>query len=354
MAGDKTEAPTPKRLEEARKEGNIPRSMDLNGSAVMMAGLLVIGITGPSMVGHLREALLVSLDRIARPDVVSLEGLEPLVVEAGRHTLMGVAPVALACMLAGVAAAILSGAKPALGAAKPMAKRMSPLQGAKNLFGPHAMFEAVKNVLKVVAVGGVVFLAIFPQIPRMGALVGMEPQMLASQLAATVRDVSLKAGALYLVIGIADLFYQRWRHTKNLRMDKQEVKDEHKQQELPAEVRGAIRRRQMGASRARQMADVPNADVVITNPTHFAVALKYDGTSPAPVVVAKGQDLIALRIRQVATEAGVAIHPEPPLARSLYSSVEVGQQIPEELFQAVAQVLAAVFRRAGRMRARAA
>jgi flagellar biosynthetic protein FlhB len=134
-------------------------------------------------------------------------------------------------------------------------------------------------------------------------------------------------------------------------MDKQEIKDEAKSQQLPAEVRGAIRRRQMHNARARMMAAVPEADVVITNPTHYAVALKYDGTSPAPKVLAKGMDHVALRIRELAAEAGVPVVPDPPLARSLHASVEVGEQIPEALFEAVAQVLAYVYRVAGRRRA---
>jgi flagellar biosynthesis protein FlhB len=137
-------------------------------------------------------------------------------------------------------------------------------------------------------------------------------------------------------------------------MDKQEVKDEHKQQELPAEVRGAQRRRSMELSRARMMDAVPTADVVVTNPTHFSVALRYDGEKAAPIVVAKGADHLAFRIRSAAADAGVAVVPDPPLARALYSSVEVGRMIPEELYQAVAQLLAYVYKVAGAKRSAAA
>jgi flagellar biosynthetic protein FlhB len=151
-----------------------------------------------------------------------------------------------------------------------------------------------------------------------------------------------------------DYFWQRHSREKSLRMKKEEVKEEGKGQDLPPEIKGAIRRKQREAARARMMADVPTADVIVTNPTHFSVALKYDGESTAPIVVAKGQDLMALRIREIGAEAGVAIVPDPPLARSLHKSVEVGQQIPEELFQAVAQILAYVYRVAGRRRLSAA
>jgi flagellar biosynthetic protein FlhB len=150
------------------------------------------------------------------------------------------------------------------------------------------------------------------------------------------------------LIGIADFIYQRWRHEKSMRMDKQEVKEEQKSFTSPPEVRAAIRRRQMAAARARMMADVPDADVVVTNPTHYAVALVYDGTKPAPEVLAKGQDLVAAQIRKVAAENGVPVISDPPLARALHANVEVGRQVPEELFAAVAQLLAFVYRVAKR------
>jgi flagellar biosynthetic protein FlhB len=167
-------------------------------------------------------------------------------------------------------------------------------------------------------------------------------------LGTSVKGIALRAGFVYLVIGAADLSWQKHRHTKSLRMSHQEVRMEHKQEELPPEVRGAIRRRQQEASRNRMMAAVPTADVVIMNPTHFAVALKYDPDSSAPTVVAKGQDILALKIRDLGRENGVHVTENPPLARALYAQVDVGHAIPEELFQAVAEVLAVVFRAARR------
>jgi flagellar biosynthetic protein FlhB len=186
------------------------------------------------------------------------------------------------------------------------------------------------------------------------AMVGVSPLQLGGSMFALIKSIAMRAAFAYLFLGVVDFFYQRYSHEKSLRMDKQEVRDESKGQDLPAEVKGAIRRRQREAARARMMADVPTADVIVTNPTHFSVALKYDGKSAAPQVVAKGQDLLALRIREIAAEAGVPIVPDPPLARSLHGTVEVGQMIPEELFQAVAQVLAYVYRVAGRRRLGAA
>jgi flagellar biosynthetic protein FlhB len=163
-----------------------------------------------------------------------------------------------------------------------------------------------------------------------------------------VLGIAQRAAFAYLVIALADVAYQRWRHEKQLKMDKQEVKDEYKQQELPSEVKAQQRRRAMELARARMMDAVPTADVVVTNPTHYSVALRYSAEALAPVVVAKGQDLVALRIREVAREAGVMVVPDPPLARAIHGSVDVGRMIPEELFQAVAELLAYVYRVAGR------
>jgi flagellar biosynthetic protein FlhB len=246
------------------------------------------------------------------------------------------------------------GLKPKLEALKPDPKRLNPVTGAKNIFGKNSLVELAKNLLKIGIVAAVVLSALLPHVTDWAAMVGMSPIELGTAMAANIKSLALRAGVAYLLIGLVDFFYQRFRMEKSMRMDKQEVKDEAKQQDLPAEVKGAIRRRQREAARARMMAAVPEADVVVTNPTHFSVALKYDGTSPAPEVVAKGQDLLALRIREIAAANDVPIVPDPPLARSLHGSVEVGQQIPEELFQAVAQVLAYVYRVAGRRRAASA
>jgi flagellar biosynthetic protein FlhB len=176
----------------------------------------------------------------------------------------------------------------------------------------------------------------------------MGPHELGAQLAGMVFGIAKRAAFAYLLIGVADYFWQKYKLDKSLRMDKQEIREESKGQSLPAEVRSAQRRRAMQMSRARMMDAVPEADVIVTNPTHFSVALKYGDGMLAPTVVAKGQDLTALKIREIAREHGVPILPNPPLARGLYASVEVDQAIPEEFFHAVAQVLAFVYRTANR------
>lgn len=347
--GDKTEKATPKRRQDARKKGQVAKSMDFNGGLVVLAGFAALGVWGDNLVRQCEVAMRGTFALMATPEVVVQESVAKLMMETGRSAMLAVAPIALACVVAGVLASVAQvGLKPSAFALKPDPKRMNPLQGAKNIFGPHALFEGAKNVVKVAVVGGIAALAVIPALPELAALVGIPPLQMVGQLLDMVMGVAWRAGAAYLLIGIADMAYQRWRHERQMRMSKDDVKREAKDQDKPQEVRAAIRRRQREAARARMMAAVPEADVVVTNPTHFSVALSYDGERAAPVVVAKGQDLVALEIRRIAAEHDVPIVPDPPLARSLHSTVEIGHEIPEELYQAVAQVLAFVYRVAGR------
>lgn len=345
MAGEKTEKATPKRREEARKKGQVARSADLGGSVVLLAGLFAIGSAGPAAARRMGDAMRQALTQISDPSVVSRDQIGGLLMHAGGAVLMAVAPIALVCMLAGVLVNVAQvGFKPSTHALKPDPKRINPISGAKNVFGPNMFAEALKSISKVGIVGAIVFAFVAPKITTTGAMVGIGPQELAAALSSNIHAIAVRAALAYFIIGCVDYGYQRHRTEKSMKMDMQEVKEESKGQNLPPEVRAALRRRQMSAARARMMADVPTADVIVTNPTHFAVALKYDGTRAAPMVVAKGQDLLALRIREIAKEAGVPLVENRPLARSLHATCEVGHEIPEDLYAAVAEVLAFVYR----------
>jgi flagellar biosynthetic protein FlhB len=256
------------------------------------------------------------------------------------------------CLAAGVIVNVAQVSfRPTTHAIKPNFQKLNPVAGAKNVFGIRMASEGLKALSKVVAVGIVVAMALIPQLTSLGASIDTPPAALGMLINSSIMGIAERAAIAYVLIGILDYSYQRYRHNKQLKMTKQEVKEEGRQQNAPPEVRAAIRRRQIQAARARMMAAIPQADVVVTNPTHFAVALSYDGSHPAPVVVAKGQDLVAKQIRRIAEENNVPIVPDPPLARSLHKSVEIGQMIPAELFAAVAQVLAFVYRMAGRRKA---
>ena len=343
--GDRTEKATPKKRDDARKKGQVARSVDLNGAAVLMAGLLALSAFAPRMLEEIEVATRTAFALIAEPSVVSREGLGTVLASLAKSTAIASLPVLIACCVAGVVVNVAQvGFKPSPAAMKPELKKLNPITGAKNLFGSRALVETVKGILKVAVVGAVAYFTLMPQLQDLAALVGAPPATLLPEIARTALHVVQRASLAYLVIAFADFGYQRWKFEKDLKMDKQEVKDEFKQQELPSEVRAAQRRKARELATARMMDDVPTADVVVTNPTHYSVALRYDAGNPAPVVVAKGVDHLAFKIREIAADAGVMVVPDPPLARSLYGIVEVGHAIPEELYQGVAQLLAYVYR----------
>jgi flagellar biosynthesis protein FlhB len=348
-AGDKTEKATPKRLSEARKKGQVAKSQDLNSAVVLLASLAVLAGYAPHMVDKLKASMAASLALIAKPEIVTSKGLGGVLTSTAGGALTAVLPVALTCLVAGVLSNVAQVKwRPSLHAIKPQPSKLNPKNGIKQLLSVRTTFEAGKSILKLTVIAVLVTLSFLPKLAQIGSLVGTPPAQLMGTVAHMGLGIAERAGLAYLLIALVDYAWQKRRFGKDMMMTKEEVKEEAKQAQLPAELRGAMKRRQMQAARARMMSDVPQADVVVTNPTHFSVALKYDGTKIAPEVVAKGQDLVALHIRRIAEEHGVPVVPDPPLARSLHGAVEVGQMIPEDFFQAVAQLLAFVYRVAGR------
>lgn len=349
---DRTEKATPKHRKRAREKGQVARSSDLGGSLVVVTGLLMISIAGPRIAGAGASAFRAIFAEIPQSGrATSGAGLDSLMHSTLSVMLIAVAPIAGACVLAGLLAGVAQvGFRPTPQALKPDFRRINPASGVKNLLGPNAVFEALKTVAKIAVVGAVAALALLPGLTALAADVGISPAGLGALAGKSALAVAQRAAFAYLLVGVLDYAWRRHRHEKQLMMTKQEVKDENRQYGVSAEVKAAIRRRQMQAARARMMAAVPDADVVVANPTHFAVALSYDGSRTAPEVVAKGQDLVALQIRRIAEEHGVPVVSDPPLARALHASVEIGQVIPEELYAAVARVLAFVYRLAGRAR----
>jgi len=262
-----------------------------------------------------------------------------------------VAPVAVTAAAAGLIANVVQN-RPALttSALGPQWNRLDPRAGFKRLFGVRALFEGGKTIVKTCVVAVAAFVAIWPRLHDLGQLAGAPPGQILTQLGSSVMMLALYVCVAFLLIGIIDFTWQRYQHEKSLKMTKEEVRQESRQSDLAPEVRGAIRRRQFARARQRMIADVATADVVVTNPTHFAVALRYDGSRPAPEMVAKGVDLVAAAIRKAAEDAGVPVLANPPLARALHKEVEIGQMIPDSFFAAVAEVLAFVYRAAGRRR----
>jgi flagellar biosynthesis protein FlhB len=340
MSGEKTEKPTPQRKREARKEGRVARTPDLGS----WGGLLAASALLPMVVGNMMESaqkLMLQVSTItANPEPAQAIAL----LRAGvTDAALVVAPLAGAILLVGVAsAAAQGGLHMATKQLKPDFKRLNPFSGLKRAFGPHAFWEAVKVSAKTAVLAWVLYISIrdlIPLVATAGALsLGSTVGLVIDALLRIVRTIAV-AG---LVMAMADYAVSRRRVGKQLRMTKNEVKDEHKRQEGDPQLKAAIRARQMAMSRQRMMADLVRADVVMVNPTHVAVALRYDPAKGAPRVVAKGAGVVATRIREVATEQRIPMVQDIPLARMLYKACDLGQEIPAELYGAVARVLAFV------------
>ncbi|HEY0902345.1 MAG TPA: EscU/YscU/HrcU family type III secretion system export apparatus switch protein [Marmoricola sp.] len=339
--GEKTEKPTEKKRKESRKEGQVPRTQELGG----WSSLLVVGLALPFLLEHelgaLRELMISALTMGEEASPAEALGL---LGRGGAHVLLSLVVLGCAVMVVSVAGALAQGGFfLATKSMKPTMSKLDPIKGAKRIFGPQALWEGAKMLLKSGFVGLVAYFAVKAMMPLIGGLVPIHTVLEAasSQALGLVRNIALVG----LGMAAADYAMQRRRIGKQTRMSKEEVKQEHKQTEGDPLLKGAIRSRQLAAARNRMMADVPTADVVLVNPTHVAVALRYESERGAPRVIARGAGAIAARIREVAADERVPLVRDVPLARALYRSTKVGQEIPPELFAAVAQVLAFVISR---------
>jgi flagellar biosynthetic protein FlhB len=351
----KTEKATPKRRGEARKKGQVAKSQDLNSVVGMLAAFAALSIGGARMMSQLQAMVTQGLAQAGDTKLASAAGLSSLAFWAMRSFGYAVAPVVLTASLAGLLTNIIQvRPKLTMSPLKPTFSKLNPAAGIKRLFGTSGLVETFKALGKLGAVGGTAFLTVWPRLPKLGSLVGIPPETLLHQLGGQVMSIVTRVGGMLLVLAVLDWFWQRHKLEKGLRMSKEEVKQEGRQADLAPEVRGAIKRKQFEQARKRMMSAIPTADVILVNPTHYAVALRYDGTTPAPELVAKGADHVAAAIRALAEEHGVPIVSDPPLTRTIYRQVEIGSMIPEELFAGVAEVLAYVYRVSGRRtRARA-
>lgn len=341
---EKTEEPTARRLEKSREEGQVPRSKELNTTMVLLFGALGLLAFGPWMAEHVTAIakLGFSFDRDAAFDTAQM--FRHLGASAWEATI-ALTPWLIIVLLAaffgplGVGGWLLSGK-----AIMPKFDRLNPLSGLKRMFSMNSLVELIKSWAKVLVVGLVAWLVLGLYFDD-----AMQLKRMATEAAiAGAIDIILWSViflcASTIVIAVADVPWQIYSHTKKLRMTMQEIKDEFKENEGKPEVKSKIRQLQREMSQRRMMADVPTADVVITNPTHFAVALKYDSAGmSAPVMVAKGSDEVAMKIREIAKEHNVPQMQAPPLARALYTHGKIGDEIPEGLYVAVAQVLAYIY-----------
>ena len=347
--GEKTEAPTSRRRSEAREEGNLARSQDLTAAVMLLGAVLLLWAFGHRMLiamSSLVEAMLTS----SGANITRTDDLGQLWAQGGDVAWRLIAPLCLGLLALGLLSGVLQvgfliTGKPLM----PKLSKISPLKGIKQLFSLRGTMRFAMAMAKVAAVTTFAAILIRQDLPKLITLATLEVEPLLAAASGLVLSLAIKIALLLLILGILDYAYQRWQHEQDLRMSKQEIKEEFKRMEGDPLVK------QRRAKIARQLAmqrmayDVPKADVVVTNPTHFAIALKYDGDKMgAPKVIAKGADYMALRLRQIAVAHGVPIIERPPLARALYRNVEVGQEIPAHFYTAVAEILAYVYRLSGK------
>ncbi len=341
---EKTESASPRRIQQAREEGNVPQSKELSTFLVLMVGAATLWIISGWLYGHIGNVVRQGLSfgrKEAFDDVSMLIGLQRLAGEA----LIALAPFFAVMMLAALASpALMGGMVISDKAFEPKFDRLNPLEGIKRMFSWQSVIELVKGILKALLIGGVGAAVLWAYRGEFLALTNMALEPGAALFGELLLLGGLLMVSTLLVVAGVDVPFQLWQYYDKLKMSKQDVKQEYKEQEGDPLVKGQIRARQREMSRRRMMEAVPKADVVVTNPTHYAVALKYEaGRMGAPTVVAKGADLIAQNIRELAAEHKVPLLEAPPLARALYRHAEVGEQIPPALYTAVAEVMAYVY-----------
>ncbi len=354
--GDKTEAPTPRRRQEAREQGNIPRSPDLSAAVLLIGMLVLLKWYGPGLMEAMRALVAEMLGHASMthldPDTVT-PSLWFAVVSAGKALAPLFIGVVLIAVLVNVAQVGLFFNTKRL---QPNLAGLNPLKGLGKLFGKsQTLVQLGMNVLKLTLVGFAAYSAVHARLEQSVAVQGLSFGQIFVLGAEIIYAVGIRIGVVLLVLAIIDYVYQRYRVEKELKMTKQEVKEEMRRMEGDPQIKA--RRRQIAVHMATQRLkkDVPTADVVVTNPTEFAIALKYDPDAMhAPRVVAKGQGTMAARIRKIAIEAGVPILERKPLARTLYKLVEVGHEIPEQFYAAVAEILAYVYELSGKSKGRMA
>ncbi|MCR4434483.1 MAG: flagellar biosynthesis protein FlhB [Clostridiales bacterium] len=351
---DKTEKATPKKRKDARKKGQVLQSREVTAALVLVFIFIAVRIFG----GNAYKEITAFTKRIFSDystvdDMYTVSRLVSLFGDIMGVLVKTIGPIFAIALIMGLAAEYAQvGFLFTVETLGLKLDRINPLNGMKRIFSMRAAVELLKSTIKIAIVGLIAYSYLKNEAVNILNLMSMDLVNIAAYIGITTINVAIRICVALLILGVLDYGYQWFEYEKSLKMTKQEIKEEYKQTEGNPEIKSKIKQKQRQISMRRMLQDVPKADVVITNPTHFAVAVKYDGkAADAPVVLAKGQDFIALRIKEIARENGVEIVENKPLARSLYETVEIGQSIPPDLYQAVAEVLAFVYSLKGKGRA---
>jgi flagellar biosynthetic protein FlhB len=342
---NKTEKPTPKRREKARSEGSFAKSGDLNGAIVLTAASLMLLWFGGDLFFGLSEMMKNIFFHIGDTEIQT-DSLRHYLILGIKSIAILLAPIILGITIAGVVANVGQvGFVYNTKLLAPKWSRLNPLGGIGRLFSPQSLVELGKSILKLTFVGVIGYFSIWGNLKEINFMSGVPTEVLVPQIGMLIGKIFLTLSLSMLIIGILDFLYSKYSYEKQLMMTKEEVKEEAKQAEGDPKIKSKIREIQFKTAYRRMMKKVPEADVIITNPIHLAVALKYDRTKDAaPIVVAKGARKVAERIKAIAKEHEIPIVENKPLARALFKTVEIGEQIPAELYKAVAEVLAYVYR----------
>jgi flagellar biosynthetic protein FlhB len=349
--GEKTEEATPKRRQEAREEGQVARSQDLGGALLLIVGTLAVAALAFWMLGQARLAIAAVLDAGVVADPIDPDGAWKTIVYVGNAAIRIGAPVLLIAWGASYLAHFTQvGWLFSPKAVAPKTSKLNPINGFRRVFGLSGLVKAILDALKVLIVAVVAVLTVQQHIHSIAVMPYLSLMECLATAGSLLLDLALRVLVVLLFLGVIDYAYQRWRHNQDLKMTKQQVKDEMKQTEGDPDVKRRRMRMQQQIAMQRLSVAVPKADVVVTNPEHIAVAIRYAAEEMnAPKVVAKGADYLALRIRQLAMQHGIPVIERKPLARALYRQVAVGQEIPPDFYAAVAEVLAYVYRLSGKM-----
>lgn len=346
MSSERTEQATPKRREDAKKEGRIARSVELPAAFVFLAALFAVKFVSADVFGKVGLYIQSTAHHVDEIKTLTEADVHVLFLEAAKMLAWLVLPIVGVTFLASIAGNFAQGGAALNGAAlKPKMQKYNPVKNIKQLFSPDSLVNLLKACLKLALIAVIGYGVLAPVFEIAPSFVGAPVGTVAVKLGETLYSLAFRYGLVLLALAVADFGYALYKHEKSLRMTKQEIRDEYKDQEGDPMVKGQRRRIARQLVQSRSITQVPTASVVITNPTHYAVALRYDrDRDAAPIVVAKGADALAARIREIAREHDIPLVENPPLARALYRDVEPDEIIPSEFFSAVAEILAYVFR----------
>jgi len=344
FSGEKTEEATPKRKEEARQKGQVAKSMELNSVFVIVAAFLTLKILGSYIFDELAGYMKMMFSNLWLADL-TITGVEQIFIGFAMIFLKTTLPVMCVILVVALSVNFLQvGFAFSLEPLMPNFDKINPLTGFGRLFSKRSLVELGKALLKITVIGGFIYRFMVKQTGQVPALINADLMDAFHLAGSLILDLVFNIATVLFIMAVFDYMYQWWENQESMKMSKEDIKQESKQAEGDPQIKGKIKERQRAMSRQRMMQDVPKADVIVTNPTHFAVALKYDQDMLAPVIVAKGQDLIAQKIKEIAKEHRVVIVENKMLARALYATVEIGYPVPHELYQAVAEVLAYVYK----------